>query len=104
MSRSYKKVPWCGDTKGKESKKFANKKVRSYLKNDKNILTNNDYKRIYESWDICDFGWITSWNEYWNDKIKSYQEHPEWYKKPLNKKEEYRKWYKHYKMKWDKRR
>jgi hypothetical protein len=100
MSRSYKKTPWCGDSKNKERKRIANNKVRSYLKNNKNTLINSDYKKVYESWDICDFGWITTWDEYWNDRLKLSQEHPEWFKKkPLNKKEEYRRWYKYYKMK-----
>ena len=36
---------------------------------------------------------------YWDNVLKNYAEHPEWYKKPPNKKEEYRKWYKSYKMK-----
>jgi len=99
MSRSYKKTPWYGDQKNKEDKRNANKKVRSYLKNIDNVLTKNNYKKVFESYDICDFGWVIFWDQYWKNCLKSYAEHPEYYKKPPNKKIEYRKWYKYYKMK-----
>ena len=81
MSRSYKKTPWCGDNKGKVKKRIAN------------------YKKVYETWDICDYGWVYSWKTYWNKVLKDYIEHPDYYKNPPNKKEEYRYWYKTYKMK-----
>ena len=99
MSRSYKKNPWSGDTKGKWKKRQANSKVRMYLKNQENEVSNNEYKKISDSWDICDYGWIQTWEQYWNYCLKSYERHPEYYKTPPNKKEEYRKWYKWYKMK-----
>lgn len=99
MSRSYKKTPWCGEQKNKADKRNANKKVRMFLKNPNNHLLKSDYKKIFESWEICDYGWVISWNEYWNNCLSSYNEHPEWYKEPPNKKVEYRKWYKYYKMK-----
>ena len=99
MSRSYKKTPWSGDAKGKDKKRNANSKVRMFFKNLDNELQNSAYKKIYETWDICDFGGITTWNEYWELCQRRYEEHPEWYRKPPNKKEEYRKWYKWYKMK-----
>jgi len=99
MSRSYKKTPWAGDTKGKDKKRDANSKVRMFLKNLEHKIQNNDYKKIYETWDICDYGWIEDWEEYWNFELRRYAEHPEWYKKPPNKKEEYKKWYRAYKMK-----
>ena len=99
MSRSYKKTPWAGDTKGKDKKRDANSKVRMFLKNLENEIQNSDYKKVYETWDICDYGWIEDWEEYWNFELRRYAEHPEWYKKPPNKKETYREWYKTYKMK-----
>lgn len=99
MSRSYKKVPYCGDKKNKETKRIANKAVRNYLKNPKHKLSKNSFKKVFPSWDICDYGWIKSWKKYWDDCLRTYNEHPEWYKRPLNKKEEYRYWYKTYKMK-----
>lgn len=99
MSRSYKKIPWAGDTKGKIKKRDANSKVRMFLKNLEHEIQNNDYKKVYETWDICDYGWIEDWEEYWNFELRRYAEHPEWYKKPPNKKESYREWYKTYRMK-----
>lgn len=99
MSRSYKKTPWAGDTKGKEKKRDANSKVRMFLKNLEHEVQNNAYKRIYETWDICDYGWMYTWEEYWDFCQKRYAEHPEYYKTPPNKKIEYRNWYKWYKMK-----
>lgn len=99
MSRSYKKTPWCGEQKNKIDKRNANKKVRMFLKNPNNHLLKNDYKKIFESWDICDFGWVTTWNEYWKNRLSWYAEHPEWFKDLPNKKIEYRKWYKSHKMK-----
>ena len=99
MSRSYKKVPWAGDAKGKIKKRKASSKVRMFLKNLENVLQNSSYKKVYESWDICDYGQSWTWEKYWSYVLKIYREHPEYFKKPPNKKEEYRKWYKWYKMK-----
>ena len=100
MSRSYKKIPYSGDTKGKAKKRVANSKVRMTLKNFNKEFKHNDYKKVYESWDICDFSWIRSWKEYWKHCLILYNECPQLYKhQPPNKKEEYRRWYKWYKMK-----
>ena len=99
MSRSYKKVPYCGDKKGKDKKRIANHAVRNYLKDLDKTLSRGSFKKIFCSYDICDYGWLQSWEEYWEDLTKSYQQHPEWYKQPPNKKKEYRFWYKHHKMK-----
>lgn len=99
MSRSYKKVPYYGDKKNKETKRIANKAVRNYLKNLEYELPKNSFKKVFPSWDICDFWWFQTWDEYWNDCLKDYKEHPNWHKHPPNKKKEYRRWYKIYKMK-----
>lgn len=99
MSRSYKRTPWAGDTKGKDEKREANSKVRMFLKNLNHELKKGAYKKVYETWDICDYGWIQTWEEYWQFCQNKYKEHPELYKNPPNKKEEYRRWYKWYKMK-----
>lgn len=63
MSKSYKKNPVSNDhsaktTKGK--KRQANKKVR----NTKDIGQGNRYKKIYDSYDICDFILRYTWKEY----------------------------------------
>lgn len=99
MSRSYKKTPYCGDKKGKDKKRCANSKVRNVLKNLNYELPHMKYKRVYSQYDICDYWWMQSWEEYWKNVLTSYKEHPEWYKHPPNKKDEYRSWYKYYKMK-----
>lgn len=99
MSRSYKKTPYCGDNKNKKQKRFANKRVRNFLKNCENELLHSDYKKVYESWNICDFGWVTPWQEYWNNQLKHYHNHPEWFENFPNKQEEYNKWYRWFKMK-----
>lgn len=61
MSRSYKKTPWCGDSKGTAKKRQAWKKVRQWQKEHPDVLLQDrDYKKIYETYDICDYGWITT--------------------------------------------
>jgi len=100
MSRSYKKAAYCGDHKGKDKKRIANSKVRSTLKKlDYNFSSHSAYKKMYGQWEICDWYFLESWEEYWEWAKKMYKEFPEIYKKPLNKKEAYRAWYKEYKMK-----
>lgn len=51
MSRSYKKSPYVTACKHKQGKRLANKRVRNtaWLSNGKG------YKKVYESWDICDY-------------------------------------------------
>lgn len=100
MSRSYKKTAYCGDHKGKNKKRAANVKVRSALKElDYNFTSHGAYKKMYEQYDICDWRGLESWEEYWEWEKKTHKRFPELYKKPLNKKEAYRAWYKAYKMK-----
>lgn len=66
MSRSYKKTPYCGDTKTKWAKRKANKLVRSKIKKwdiQDNLLPSY-YKKISESWNICDYYSIMTWKEH----------------------------------------
>ena len=99
MSRSYKKSPYCGDKKGKDKKRVANHAVRNYLKDINKVLSKGGFKKVFCSYDICDYWWLQSWEEYWEKCLRNYRKHPKWYKQPPNKKEEYRSWYKSYKMK-----
>ena len=100
MSRSYKRHPWCGDKKGKSKKAAANSKVRMYLKNLDNILKYGAYKKLYESWDICDYGWLYSWNKYWEQKVNFWYRFDKKWGKPFpDKKKVKKEWYKYYKMK-----
>lgn len=101
MSRSYKKTPWCGDRKGKDKKRIANHIVRQWLKrNMDQTLAPGDYKKLYETWDICDYGWTSTWEQYWESEWKSYRwicsMFPNREHKAPDKKECYRKWLKFY--------
>lgn len=96
MSRSYKKHPWAGDNKGKWKKRIANSKVRNYLKNYENTLKFSDFKKVHESWNICDYGWLYTWDEYWEHTMQDCKR----FNLPIpDKKKEYRYWFKTYKMK-----
>lgn len=85
MSRSYKHVPcWTDHTKGE--KRLANKKVR---RSSDLIPSGNFYKKIYCSWNICEFRFVQTFNSY--KKSWTRRESSEW--------ELYWEWYKLYKMK-----
>lgn len=99
MSRSWKKNAYAGDHKGKGKKRVANSKVRMYLKNLDNILQNSDYKKIYETWDICDYGALYTWKQYWEHTLYSWYKWGHKYYPFPDEKEEYREWYTTYKMK-----
>lgn len=101
MSRSYKKTPWCGDKKGKSKKRIANHTVRQYLKNHMDLtLPPNGYKKLYESWEICDFCCIVTWEEHWKSAWERYYWNcsmfPNAEHKEPNKEEEYIQWRKYY--------
>ena len=57
MSRSYKKFP-CIKDHNKGQKQIANKKIRRTNKLDP--LKGSSYKKLYPSWDICDYNWYWS--------------------------------------------
>ena len=104
MSRSYKKTPWCGDRKGKNKKRIANHTVRQYLKNHMDLqLAPSDYKKLYSSWDICDYGWVFTWEQYWENEWRMYHwfctMFPNQKRKEPNEKDCYRKWLKYYRNK-----
>lgn len=89
MSRSYKKVPCCKDH-NRGMKKYANRYVRrNYLI----VPSGKAYKKLFCSYNICDYKFIES--------FQSYQKG--WYKYNRNRKysdkELYKMWYKDYKMK-----
>lgn len=74
MSRSYKKTPWSGDKKSKEKKRIANHKVRQKLKNNLELIVQQgEYKKLYETWDICDYGWIITFDEFMEIEWKNYR-------------------------------
>lgn len=58
MSCSYKYTPVYKGDKDKSAKRRANKKIRQKAKmNPDDMITgkSNDYRREYESWEICDY-------------------------------------------------
>ena len=64
MSRSYKKHPGCAlRTKG--MKRIANRAVRIYKEN---IPKGNAYRKIFQSWEICEYSWRVSWERYCESK------------------------------------
>ena len=58
MSRSYKHTPYSGDRKNKYMKRLANKTVRQRLKDEDFSLSAAEYKKMFCSYDICDYYWI----------------------------------------------
>ena len=65
MSRSRKKHPVACDKTNKWAKRDANKKVR----NTEDIGNGNNYKKYYNSWNICDYKfWIDRTNEWLNNQ------------------------------------
>ena len=108
MSRSYKKIPFCGQTQHHIDKRIANHKIRQKLKNhlDWNIQY-NDYKKLSESWNIRDWGWVNLWEDWYNYQLTLYYKAVvKWGEKKARRygytddfDELYTYWHKHYKRK-----
>lgn len=100
MSRSYKKHPILNDSSAKntkESKKFANKKIRNATEE---IKSGKSYKKYSESYDIRDFSIRYTWAE----AKRSYEDlgslsYEFLHRKYPTLKEFYRSWRKNYKNK-----
>lgn len=88
MSRSYKRVPCCKDH-NTWAKKYANRYLR---RNHLSISSGMAYKKLYCSWDICDYKFLESFRSYKDSFITYHQ-------RRYSDKELYRMWYKDYKMK-----
>ena len=92
MSRSYKKVGHCKCERScKKGKQSANKRLR---RKDINFEIPNGkaYKKLNESWDICDYKSIETWEQY-----KAWWSCPRWWQEP--REVDYFEYYKSYKMK-----
>lgn len=65
MSNSYKSEPVIKDY-NRGSKKFANRRVRRKLKNAsyKYISNGNSYKKLSCSYDICDYSFRMTWQDF----------------------------------------
>ena len=67
MSRSYKKNPVVKDS-SRHMKTIANRKVRRKFNNNKSRILDfpngNGYRKLFCSYDICDWGVRETWLEY----------------------------------------
>lgn len=89
MSRSYKKHPWATDNADKKfHKKVANKRVRRF---NHDIANGNAYRRLYPSYDICDYKFFCTFL----DALRQYDS------KEIeeNEKEYWNYWHKYFKRK-----
>jgi len=68
MSRSYKKHEVCKQQNTKDMKQMANRHVRRNMTD--LPLKGKAYKKLFESWDICDYKWI--WTK--EDAIREWNE------------------------------
>lgn len=76
MSRSYKHTPYAGDTKTKWAKRQANRKYRSFLKQIEEDVPYSHFKKVSESWNICDYYDITTWEEHLRYRRKHHRYTP----------------------------
>lgn len=99
MSRSYKKTAWCGDSGKKCMRKVANNVVRSKLKKYPDCISNhgNAYRRLFPSWEICDYGWLCTWEKYWTMELEYQARGCRFAHK--SKEEAFRSWIKYYRNK-----
>ncbi len=88
MSRSYKKIPCCKDH-NKGMKKYANRYVR---RNFLVVPSGTAYKKLFCSWNICDYKFLKSFSSFKKEDSK-------YNRRKYSDKELYRMWYKYYKMK-----
>ena len=92
MSRSFKKIGHCKSEKScKKGKQFANRRLRRKGINFE-IPNGKAYKKLNESWDICDYKSIETWEQY-----KAWWSRPRWWQEP--REVDYFEYYKSYKMK-----
>jgi len=100
MSRSYKKHPYAKDKTNKCMKKLSNKKIRQKLKNPEEELQHNSYKKVFQSWNICDYKFFSTWEQFWNFSINLWERFDKNKGVPFpDEKKEYARWRKWYKQK-----
>lgn len=99
MSRSYKKTPYSGNKKNKYLKNYANHRIRQY---EGEIPNGKRYRRFLDSWKICDYYDITSFEKYWQICLRYHVWRSNFYgsnEKFPTRKEVYQEWKKYYKRK-----
>lgn len=62
MSRSYKKFPCVKDSGN--SKKFAKRSANKRVRQTNEIQSGKQYKKVYCSWNICDWKQVETLREY----------------------------------------
>ena len=78
-------------------KKLSNKRIRQKLKNPEEELQHNSYKKDTDSWDICDYAFVMSWERYWKYAVESWIRFDEPHGIPFpNRKKEFARWRKWY--------
>ena len=55
MSRSFRKPILTDGYKGNKRKQFEKNQANKRVRKSKDIPNGKEYKKIYNSWDICDF-------------------------------------------------
>lgn len=96
MSHSYKHTPRCGDRKNRFAKRRANRCVRLHLLDDgkKAIPQHNGYKKVYCSWDICDYEWVgTAFEQFYADEVRWSRVHQKPVSSRAEARRQYEKWY-----------
>ena len=72
MSRSYKHTPSSRSIKHKTLKRYSNHIVRR-LPIDELPLKGKMYKKVYNSYEICDYQTVgISFEQYWDSLVKSW--------------------------------
>ena len=73
MSKSYKKIPYCGERRNKHMKNYANRRIR---RNKKLKLNNKSYKKYTNSYDIRDYYFIEDFENLYKGMKNLYPEMP----------------------------
>ena len=97
MSRSYKKTPYCGLPKDQFYKRYSNKKLRQWHRQHKYIPDGKAFRKVTNTWDICDFYHILSLPAFIHRKLNSNHPHNHPHKKDITACS--RLWFKWYKGK-----
>lgn len=65
MSRSFKKNPVCTGRCGAGMKTLVHRGTRAYLRAHHDAFADcGHYKRFWNSWDICEYHFRTTWGEW----------------------------------------
>ena len=81
MSRSVKRISYYGERKNKFYKHLYNRQTRRKLNRDFNIVVSyKNYRKIFESWDICEYKRFDILNFHYYCKINELEPTKENYK------------------------